>query len=53
MVHDGSLGGVAVPCVSVEAQRVFRTGYDLRTVDRLDLAQLDRLADHAHTDRTS
>ncbi len=39
----GSLGGVTVPCVSAEAQRVFRTGYELRTVDRLDLAQLDRL----------
>ena len=43
----GSLGGVTVPCVSAEAQRVFRTGYELRTVDRLDLAQLDRLADQS------
>jgi lincosamide nucleotidyltransferase A/C/D/E len=40
---SGSLGGVTVPCVSVEAQRHFRTGYELRTVDLLDLAQLDRL----------
>jgi lincosamide nucleotidyltransferase A/C/D/E len=40
----GSLGGVAVPCVSAAAQRVFRTGYELREVDRLDLAVLDRLS---------
>ena len=39
----GSLAGVAVPCVSVAAQRLFRTGYPLREADRLDLATLDRL----------
>jgi lincosamide nucleotidyltransferase A/C/D/E len=39
----GTLGEVTVPCVSVEAQRLFHTGYELRAVDLLDLAQLDRL----------
>lgn len=39
----GHLGGVAVPCVSVEAQRLFRSGYELRTVDHHDLALLDEL----------
>lgn len=39
----GSLDGHPVPCVSLEAQRRFHTGYDLRAVDLLDLAQLDRL----------
>ena len=41
----GILGGVTVPCVSVEAQLRFHTGYELRTVDRLDLAQLQRLTE--------
>jgi lincosamide nucleotidyltransferase A/C/D/E len=40
----GVLGGVTVPCVSVEAQRHFHTGYELRTADLLDLAQLERLS---------
>lgn len=40
----GSLDGVPVPCVSAEAQRLFRTGYELRDSDRHDLAALDRLA---------
>ena len=39
----GSLGGEPVPCVSVEGQRLFHSGYELRAVDLLDLAQLDRL----------
>src|SRR5215218_2310816 len=39
----GSLGGEPVPCVSLEAQRLFHSGYELRRVDLLDLAQLDRL----------
>ncbi|MFC5731395.1 MULTISPECIES: nucleotidyltransferase domain-containing protein [Nocardioides] len=38
----GVLGGVTVPCVSAEAQRLFHSGYELRAVDHLDLAQLDR-----------
>lgn len=41
----GTLGGLAVPCVSVEAQRLFHSGYELRTIDVLDLAELDRLAE--------
>jgi lincosamide nucleotidyltransferase A/C/D/E len=39
----GSLGGVPVPCVSVEAQRLFHSGYALRAVDLLDLSALDQL----------
>jgi lincosamide nucleotidyltransferase A/C/D/E len=39
----GSLCGASVPCVSSEAQRAFRTGYELREVDMHDLALLDRL----------
>ena len=39
----GSLAGVPVPCVSVAAQRLFRTGYELRDIDRHDLAVLDEL----------
>jgi lincosamide nucleotidyltransferase A/C/D/E len=38
-----TLGGVVVPCVSVEAQRLFHSGYELRTIDVVDLAELDRL----------
>lgn len=41
----GTLDGVTVPCFSLEAQRFFHTGYELRDVDRHDLAQLDRLED--------
>lgn len=40
---EGRLGDATVPCVSVEAQRLFRTGYEPRDVDRHDLAELDRL----------
>ena len=39
----GSLHGTPVPCVSVDAQRLFRTGYEPRDVDLHDLAQLDTL----------
>lgn len=41
---SGSLSGVPVPCISSAAQRLFRTGYELREVDKHDLAQLDRLS---------
>jgi lincosamide nucleotidyltransferase A/C/D/E len=41
----GSLAGQPVPCVSTEAQRVFHSGYELRAVDLLDLAELDRLGE--------
>jgi lincosamide nucleotidyltransferase A/C/D/E len=40
----GRIGEVAVPCVSIEAQRLFRTGYELRATDHHDLALLDELA---------
>lgn len=39
----GLLGGQRVPCVSLEAQRLFHSGYELHAIDLLDLAQLDRL----------
>ncbi len=39
----GRIGGQAVPCLSVEQQRRFHTGYEPRDVDRHDLALLDRL----------
>jgi lincosamide nucleotidyltransferase A/C/D/E len=39
----GSLAGSPVPCLSVTAQRLFHTGYELRTTDLLDLAELDAL----------
>ncbi len=37
----GYLAGRAVRCFSLEAQRRFHTGYDLRSIDLHDLAQLD------------
>jgi lincosamide nucleotidyltransferase A/C/D/E len=40
----GQLVGRAVPCFSREAQRYFHTGYDLRSIDTHDLAQLDLLS---------
>jgi lincosamide nucleotidyltransferase A/C/D/E len=39
----GHFGEVPVPCLSGEAQRVFHSGYELRHVDRHDLALLDQL----------
>jgi lincosamide nucleotidyltransferase A/C/D/E len=39
----GRLGHALVPCVSAEAQRLFHTGYELREVDKHDLAVLDQL----------
>lgn len=39
----GTLDGMTVPCVSLEAQRLFHAGYELRQVDEHDLAELDRL----------
>jgi lincosamide nucleotidyltransferase A/C/D/E len=39
----GHLGGVSVPCVSIHAQRLFHSGYELHEVDRQDLALLDQL----------
>jgi lincosamide nucleotidyltransferase A/C/D/E len=39
----GSLAGVPVPCVSLAAQRLFHTGYELRGIDFHDLAVLDQL----------
>jgi lincosamide nucleotidyltransferase A/C/D/E len=37
---QGTIGGHAVPCLSVEQQLTFREGYELREVDRHDLALL-------------
>lgn len=39
----GVIGGRRVNCLSVEQQRSFRSGYELRPQDRHDLAELDRL----------
>ncbi len=39
----GQLAGRAVGCFSLEAQRRFRAGYDLRPIDVHDVAQLDLL----------
>ena len=39
----GSLAGVPVPCVSITAQRLFHTGYELRSIDVHDLAVLDEV----------
>jgi lincosamide nucleotidyltransferase A/C/D/E len=39
----GTLAGRPVPCVTIEAQRLFRSGYQLRPEDRHDLARLDAL----------
>jgi len=39
----GRLGDAVVPCFSIEAQRLFHSGYDLRDVDHHDLALLDQL----------
>jgi lincosamide nucleotidyltransferase A/C/D/E len=41
----GTLGGMTVPCISIEAQRIFHSGYELRQVDLDDLANLDQLAE--------
>jgi lincosamide nucleotidyltransferase A/C/D/E len=38
---SGIVGGKTVPCVSAEAQRYSRSGYELRQIDLHDLAQLD------------
>ncbi len=40
---SGYLNGVAVRCVSAQAQRLFRSGYEPRVVDVHDLAMLDEL----------
>jgi lincosamide nucleotidyltransferase A/C/D/E len=42
----GRLRDVPVPCVSIAAQRLFHTGYELRDVDLHDLAVLDELQTH-------
>lgn len=35
--------GRVIPCISAKGQRVFHTGYELREVDRHDIANIDRL----------
>lgn len=39
----GQLAGRAVGCFSIDAQRYFHAGYELRPIDLLDLAHLDQL----------
>ena len=43
----GQLAGRDVRCFSLEAQRRFHTGYDLRAVDHHDLALLEMLANES------
>lgn len=38
---EGNYEGRVIPCVSVEGQRLFHSGYDLREVDRSDLEKLN------------
>ncbi len=45
VVHDRNLGRSQRPCLSREAQRLSRSGYELRRSDLLDLAALDDHAD--------
>jgi len=40
---SGSIGGRNVPCLSIEQQLRFHTGYELRDIDRHDLAVLHGL----------
>jgi lincosamide nucleotidyltransferase A/C/D/E len=40
----GRLGGVSIPYFSIEAQRLFHSGYERRDVDEHDLGVLDRLS---------
>ncbi|MCK9435675.1 MAG: aminoglycoside adenylyltransferase [Proteiniphilum sp.] len=35
--------GRTIPCISLEAQRLFHSGYELREVDKEDLKKLDSL----------
>lgn len=35
--------GKTIPCISVEGQKVFHTGYELRKSDIHDLEQLEKL----------
>jgi lincosamide nucleotidyltransferase A/C/D/E len=37
---SGRIGGTTVRCLSADRQRRFRSGYELRDVDRRDLALL-------------
>jgi lincosamide nucleotidyltransferase A/C/D/E len=49
----GELGGRPVPCVTAQAQRLFREGYEHRPVDRHDLdllEELDRGRSPRHTE---
>jgi lincosamide nucleotidyltransferase A/C/D/E len=39
----GRLANMSVPCVSVQAQRLFHSGYDLREVDHHDLGLLEQI----------
>lgn len=42
--------GCRIPCVSVEGQRLFHSGYELRTKDQVDLENLN---DRYPTDDTN
>lgn len=38
---ESSFEGRSIPCVSVEGQRLFHSGYELREIDRIDLKNLN------------
>jgi lincosamide nucleotidyltransferase A/C/D/E len=38
---EGRIGSRVVPCLSALAQRLFRSDFEHRSIDRLDLAQLE------------
>lgn len=42
--------GRTVPCISIEAQKLFHSGYELRAVDKLDLAHLAALEERKNKD---
>ena len=38
---DSEFEGRVIPCVSIEGQRLFHSGYDLREIDQADLERLN------------
>lgn len=40
---EGTFEGEIIPCISAIGQKIFHTGYELREVDKLDIAIINRL----------
>lgn len=40
---EGTFEGKIIPCISAIGQKIFHTGYELREVDKLDIAIINRL----------